>query len=185
MNKRILAAAAIVVGLGLLAGRFGEHGGVAPANPAMQAPASDTPARPAPASATGVPAPPLASDVARVPIAAVDASTPAWLPMAQARENGDARTPPLVRGAPRSGPDAAQLTDHQAYAAYELAQKKRLAAAYVEAASTELVRLQSDLEAGRAAGVPPAELAKVAEKIRRIGQQQRVAEAILSDRKVP
>ncbi|KQV61855.1 MULTISPECIES: hypothetical protein [unclassified Duganella] len=113
----------------------------------------------------------------RVPIAPVDTSTPAWLPLAQARESGDPRTPPIQHDAPTEHPDASVLADPQAYAAHQLAQKQRLAAAYAQAAVPELARLQSDLEQGREAGVPPEELAKVAEKIRRIEQQRQAAEA--------
>ena len=72
------------------------------------------------------------------------------------------------------------LADPQAYSAHELAQKQRLAAAYVQAAGPELARLHSDLEQGREAGVPPEELAKVAEKIRRIEQQRQAADNMRS-----
>jgi len=116
----------------------------------------------------------------RVPIPPVDTSTPAWLPLAQAREAGDARTPPIQHDAPAEHPDASVLADPEAYAAHELAQKQRLAAAYAQAAVPELARLQSDLEQGREAGVPPEELAKVKEKIRRIEQQRQAAEALRS-----
>lgn len=140
---------------------------------------------PAPSSASvsvpGKPAGVAEGDgLRRVPVPAVDTRTPAWLALAQAREGGDARTPPLQREAPVRQADPAVLADHEAYAAHELAQKQRLAAAYAHAAAPELARLHADLELGREAGVPPHELAKVAEKIRRIEQQRRAAEAALS-----
>ncbi|WP_028101030.1 hypothetical protein [Pseudoduganella violaceinigra] len=116
----------------------------------------------------------------RVPLPPVDTRAPAWISMAQARETGDERTPPIERSAPAEHPDAGLLADHDAYAAYELAQKQRLAAAYVQAAAPELSRLQADLERGREAGIPPEELARVAEKIRRIDQQRQAATAMLS-----
>ncbi|HEY0585317.1 MAG TPA: hypothetical protein VGD52_04230 [Pseudoduganella sp.] len=116
----------------------------------------------------------------RVPIPPVDTRTPAWLPLSQARESGDARTPPIQHDAPAEHPDASVLSDPEAYAAHQLAQKQRLAAAYAQAAAPELARLQADLEQGREAGVPPEELAKVAEKIRRIEQQRQAAEALRS-----
>ena len=116
----------------------------------------------------------------RVPIQPVDARAPAWLSLAQARESGDARTPPILHDAPAEHPDASVLADPQAYAAHELAQKQRLAAAYAQAAVPELARLHSDLEQGREAGVPPEELAKVAEKIRRIEQQRQAADNMRS-----
>ena len=116
----------------------------------------------------------------RVPIPPVDTRTPAWLPLAEARESGDPRTPPIQHDAPAEHPDASVLADPEAYAAHQLAQKQRLAAAYAQAAAPELARLQSDLEQGREAGVPPEELAKVAEKIRRIEQQRQAAESMRS-----
>jgi hypothetical protein len=119
----------------------------------------------------------------RVPIPPVDSRTPAWLPLAQARESGDPRTPPIQRDAPAAHPSAAVLADPDAYAAYQLAQKQRLAAAYSRAAVPELARLQADLEQGREAGIGPEELAKVAEKIRRIEQQRKAADAMLANSK--
>jgi len=116
----------------------------------------------------------------RVPIPPVDARAPAWLSLAQARESGDARTPPIQHDTRAEHPDASVLADPQAYAAHELAQKQRLAAAYAQAAVPELARLHSDLEQGREAGIPPQELAKVAEKIRRIEQQRQAADNMRS-----
>lgn len=149
---------------------------------------SPVPAAPAPA-----PAPPSASErpataaatngegdgdgLRRVPIPPVDTRTPAWLPLAQARESGDPRTPPIQHDAPAEHPDVSVLADPQAYADHQLAQKQRLAAAYAQAAAPEVARLQADLEHGREAGIPPEELAKVAEKIRRIEQQRQAVQA--------
>jgi hypothetical protein len=48
----------------------------------------------------------------------------------------------------------------------------RVLGAFVGAAQTELPRLQADVERGRAAGVPAAQIAKLEEKIRRIEQQR-------------
>ncbi|GAB2845277.1 hypothetical protein GCM10027277_11690 [Pseudoduganella ginsengisoli] len=106
----------------------------------------------------------------RVPLEPVDSSTPAWLSLAEARENGDPRTPPVVHDDPatQAQPTAAQLADPQAYRQFEQGQHARLLASFAEAAKDEVPRLRSDLERGRAAGVPEAELAKMQEKIRRI-----------------
>ncbi|SFF78138.1 hypothetical protein SAMN05518865_104316 [Duganella sp. CF458] len=131
----------------------------------------------APAAATSSESEGVGDGLRRVPIPPVDTRTPAWLPLAQARESGDARTPPIEHGAPAEHPDASVLADPQAYAAHQLAQKQRLFAAYAQAAAPELARLQTDLEQGREAGIPPEELAKVAEKIRRIEQQRQAAES--------
>lgn len=149
---------------------------VAPPKPAPPAPTSTPVSGERPAMAdTGE-----GDGLRRVPIPPVDARAPAWLSLAQARESGDARTPPIQHDVPAEHPDANVLADPQAYAAHELAQKQRLAAAYAQAAVPELARLHSDLEQGREAGIPPEELAKVAEKIRRIEQQRQVAENMRS-----
>jgi hypothetical protein len=155
-------------------------------------PAPAVAARPAPAAAVAPlppPAPAPASAAAegdglrRVPLPPVDSRTPAWISMAQAREAGDERAPPIVRTAPAEHPDASVLADHDAYAAYQQEQKQRLAAAYVQAAAAAVPKLQADLERGRAAGIPPEELARVEEKIRRIEQQRQAAGAMLSNSK--
>lgn len=106
----------------------------------------------------------------RVPLPPVDDSTPAWLAMAEAREHGDPRTPPVVHDAPevQVRPSAAQLADPQAYHQFEQGQHARLLASFAAAARDEVPRLRADVERGRAAGVPEAELAKMEEKIRRI-----------------
>jgi hypothetical protein len=155
----------------------------APTPPPEPAPRAADPPSPAPAGSQGEPM--LADEshgdgLRRVPIPPVDARTPAWLPLSQARESGDPRTPPIQRDAPAEHPDASVLSDPEAYAAHQLAQKQRLAAAYAQAAAPELARLQADLEQGREAGVPAEELAKVTEKIRRIEQQRQAAEALRS-----
>lgn len=142
------------------------------------APAAPPPApTPGPASASAIAAASEGDGMRRVPIPAVETRAPAWISMAQAREAGDDRAPPIQPGIPAEHPDAATLADHNAYAAYQLAQKQRLAAAYAKAAAPELSKLQADLERGREAGIPPEQLAHVAEKIRRIEQQRQAAEA--------
>lgn len=142
---------------------------------------------PSPAQQPAAPATSIAPEAAsegdglhRVPLPPVDARSPAWISMAQARQSGDERAPPLERSVPAEHPAASVLADHDAYAASQLAQKQRLAAAYVQAAGPELANLQADLERGREAGVPPEELARVAEKIRRIEQQRKAADALLA-----
>lgn len=153
------------------------------AGEAAPPPPPPAPATPAPASAVATAPLAVASEgdgLRRVTIPPVDTRAPAWISMAQARESGDERTPP-IQHAPEAGhPDASVLADHDAYASYQLAQKQRLAAAYAKAATPELANLQADLERGREAGIPPAQLARVAEKIRRIEQQRQAAETSLS-----
>lgn len=110
----------------------------------------------------------------RVPLTPVDSSGSAWLSMADAREHGDPRTPPLQRDEARTPPTAAELADPKAYQQYQQGQQVRVLGAFADAAASELPRLQADLERGRAAGVPAQQLAKVEEKIRRIEQQRRL-----------
>lgn len=110
----------------------------------------------------------------RVPLTPVDSSSSAWLSMAEAREHGDARTPPLQRDEARTPPTAAELADPKAYQQYQQGQQLRVLGAFAGAAAAELPRLQADVERGRAAGVPPEQIAKVEEKIRRIEQQRRL-----------
>ena len=112
-----------------------------------------------------------AAELKRVPLPPVDEGASAWLSMAEAREHGDPRTPPIVRDAePRPAPTPDQLADPQAYQRYQDDQHARLLNNFVAAAATQLPRLQADLERGRAAGVSPEQLAKVEEKIARIRQ---------------
>ena len=146
---------------------------------------SPAPAPPAPAATSAPAKAPMTAvsegdGLRRVPIPPVDARAPAWISMAQARQSGDDRSPPIQSSAAAEHPDASLLADHNAYAAYQQAQKQRLAAAYVQAAAPELSNLQADLERGREAGIPPEQLARVAEKIRRIEQQRQAAAATLS-----
>ncbi|RFP12239.1 hypothetical protein D0T25_30515 [Duganella sp. BJB488] len=122
---------------------------------------------------------PAARELKFVPLTPVDSGGSAWMSMSAARENGDPRTPPIERDAePRSAPTPAQLADPKAYQQYEEAQHTRLLGAYVAAATTELPRLQADLERGRQAGIPPEQLAKLEEKIARI---QRLSAQIVKD----
>lgn len=112
-----------------------------------------------------------ADQLQRVPLPPVDDSASAWLSMADAREHGDPRSPPIVRDAEtRPAPTPAQLADPQAYQQYQDAQHARLLNNFVAAAAVQLPRLEADLERGRAAGLPPEQLAKVEEKIARIRQ---------------
>lgn len=110
----------------------------------------------------------------RVPLTPVDSSGSAWLSMAEAREHGDPRTPPLQRDEARTPPTAAELADPKAYQQYQQGQQLRVLGAFADAAAAELPRLQADVERGRAAGVPAEQIAKVEEKIRRIEQQRRL-----------
>ncbi|SFM69882.1 hypothetical protein [Rugamonas rubra] len=114
-------------------------------------------------------------ELKRVPLPPLEGNRSAWLSMAEAREHGDSRTPPLQRDeAPAQRASAAQLADPQAYRQYEQGQKQRMLGAYVAAADSELPALRADVERARAAGLPAADIAKVEEKIRRIEEQRRI-----------
>ncbi|MRV74437.1 hypothetical protein GJ700_22265 [Duganella sp. FT92W] len=141
-------------------------GGGAPAAPAP-APAAQAATRPQWMDALAEQPPP---EPERVPLPPVDSSAPAWLSMAEAREHGDPRTPPVVHDDPatHAQPTAGQLADPQAYRRFEQGQHARLLASFADAARDEVPRLRADVERGRAAGVAEAELAKMEEKIRRI-----------------
>ncbi|MBJ7311232.1 hypothetical protein ACFOLJ_27575 [Rugamonas sp. CCM 8940] len=114
-------------------------------------------------------------ELKRVPLPPIEGNRSAWLSMAEAREHGDQRTPPLQRdeAAPERA-SAAQLADPEAYRQYEQGQKQRMLSAYVTAAESELPALRADVERARAAGLPAADIAKVEEKIRRIEEQRRL-----------
>lgn len=179
------AIIAVAVAAGLGGWYLARHGDVPPPAARVAAPSAVAVAAPTPlpAPAAPVPAAPEGDGLRRVPIPPVDSRTPAWISMAQTRESGDERTPPIQRTAPAEHPDANVLADHEAYANYQLEQKQRLAAAYVQAAAPELNKLHADLERGREAGIPPEELARVAEKMRRIEQQRQAADAMLANSK--
>lgn len=109
-------------------------------------------------------------DVKRVPLPPIDTSTPAWLALAQSREQGDPRTPPVQHDDPAQQTQATpeQLADPKAYHEYERSQHQRLVANFSQAVETELPRLRSDIDRARAAGIPDEELAKMEEKIHRL-----------------
>jgi hypothetical protein len=95
--------------------------------------------------------------------------TPAWSSLAQAREHGDDRAPPLqVPSGAVLGPTPAQLADPAAYRGYEQGQQARTLAAFASAADEEIPRLRADVERARAAGIAPGEIAKVEAKIARL-----------------
>ncbi|GAB3263622.1 hypothetical protein [Chitinimonas naiadis] len=108
-------------------------------------------------------------------VPAIDQSTPAVLSMAEAREHGDDRAPPLAHsnGDWREPPTAAELANPDRYQEYADRQQRRLYSAYVKAADTLLPQLDKDLARAKAeGGISPEEIAKVEEKRRRIAAAQ-------------
>ena len=104
----------------------------------------------------------------RVPLPPLAAQVPAAHSLADARESGDERAPPIVRSTAAETATPAELADPQAYGRYEVRQHQRLLAAFVREAEQSLPRLQADIERGRAAGINPQQLAQAEEKARRI-----------------
>lgn len=102
------------------------------------------------------------------PLLPVDASAPAHWSMADARENGDARMPPVQRSDPGEAPTAWELENPDKYRDYEARQQMRLYGEYVQAASQAAPALRNDIERGRAEGIGPEQIAKAEEKLRRI-----------------
>ncbi|WP_430461316.1 hypothetical protein ACQUQU_00600 [Thalassolituus sp. LLYu03] len=101
----------------------------------------------------------------------------AWLPrlnsdaiasMAQARLQGDARTPPLSAPATRVMPTAAELADEELYQKYEMRQEKRVFRAFVEASQQKVAVIQSYIDQAEAGGISEEEVAFAKEKIRSI-----------------
>lgn len=94
----------------------------------------------------------------------VDAATT----MAETREHGDPRTPPLDAPAVREKPTPAELDDPKQYAQYEARQNAKLYKAYVASADKEVPALQSDIERAKKEGFSPEQIKIVEEKVRRI-----------------
>jgi len=102
------------------------------------------------------------------------APVPGWASLAEGREHGDSRAPPLHRpDVSRSGPTAAQLADPAAYRAYERSEHARTLAAFAAAAETKAAQLRADLVQARAVGIAPADILKVERKIQRLDEIRR------------
>lgn len=91
---------------------------------------------------------------------------------------GDPRTPPIERSAPAEAATAEELADPEKYAEFESRQEKKLKRAYVIEAEKYLEQLRSDVERGRAGGIPAEEIAKVEQKIDGIAKMR---EKLLKD----
>ena len=88
--------------------------------------------------------------------------------MAETREHGDPRTPPLGPPEIREKPTTADLDDPKAYARYEARQNAKLYTAYVASADKEIPALNADIERAKKEGISPEEIKVVEEKVRRI-----------------
>ncbi len=163
----VLLAAAALAGLG---GMLRPDAAPMPsrpdAAPMVAAPSSPTPVAESLPAATAA----VASSAAAVasPVAAAETPTPAHWSMADARESGDERTPPLQRAPTLPIPNAWELSDHAAYTRREADLRARARADYVRAADTHLPELAEGIARGRAAGVPPEAIAKMQAKLQRL-----------------
>lgn len=88
--------------------------------------------------------------------------------MAETREHGDPRTPPLDRTPDREMPTAAELHDPKEYAQYEANQNAKVYKAFVASADKEVPALQSDIDRAKKEGISPEQIKIVEEKVRRI-----------------
>lgn len=104
----------------------------------------------------------------RVPLTPLAPPLAAVTSLADARERGDERAPPIVRSSDGEQATPAELADPQAYGRYEARQHLRLLSAYVREADQAVPKLRADIERGRAAGIPPQQIAQAEEKARRI-----------------
>lgn len=114
-------------------------------------------------------------EMADVPIVMPEASV--WVEaaqsMAEARLNGDSRTPPILHVSSQlPAASAAQKNDPEAYAQYEADNTRRLYQAYVQAADQAIPQLQQDIARARAAGLSVEQIREGEEKLRRIQAMQ-------------
>jgi hypothetical protein len=98
---------------------------------------------------------------------------PAEVSMAEAREKGDRRAPPINR-VPETDqpPTPAELADPKLYAKYEKRQNSRGYASYVKAVDEAVPEQQAALAEAKAKGMPPEMQAVAEEKIRRMQQMR-------------
>lgn len=161
------------------------------AKPTLQLPASPAPAQ-ASAAQRDKAWPPKPGEVTATATAApepsqpvVDQHLPAVLSLAEAREHGDDRAPPMAprHGEEREPPTQAELDDPARYQQYSERQEKRVYSAYVKAADTLIPKLDRDIARARAeGGISPEQIAKAEEKRRRIAEiQAELAEKLRRD----
>jgi hypothetical protein len=112
------------------------------------------------------------SAAAAAPLPAVQADAADSL--ATALRDGDERSPPILRDTPPLEPaNAAELADPAAYRRYENRQQARLYRAFEQEAVIALADMQQDLQRGRAAQLPPEQLAEGEEKARMLAETLR------------
>lgn len=133
------------------------------------------------ASAAAVPAQPTAAadwlkrfypDAGNAPQAAVPVYIAAAESMADARINGELRTPPIVRSNTAEAATPAELADHPAYKQYEARQNMRELAAFSAAVPEKIRQLREDISRGRAAGIAPELIAGQEKKVQQLEEMR-------------
>jgi hypothetical protein len=193
MKKRaligLLATTGLLVAAGWVWGPVAGETGTA-GNPAV-GPVASAPAAPAKAAghwpfhlaaADAAPTPRPAQDSPLLPMSAY---APAAVSMAEAREQGDPRTPPIERAPAAALPDAWALASPDHYAQFEAQQSARLYAAYQQAAEVEIPKLQAAINAARASGLSAEQLAVGEEKLWRLQAARDQAAALLGQQHSP
>lgn len=112
----------------------------------------------------------LPASAASTPVAAV-AIVPAAVSMAEAREHGDDRAPPIEATSPEQAapaPTPWELADEKRYQAYEQREQQRVRAAYLKAADETLPQWRAATEEARSRGLPAEDIAQAEEKVKRL-----------------
>lgn len=93
------------------------------------------------------------------------AEVPAAESMAEARINGESRTPPIVRQEQKVAATPAELADHAAYQQYEARQNEQELAAFSKAVPAQIAQLQEDIRKGKNLGIAPELIAQQERKV--------------------
>ncbi|WP_293937109.1 hypothetical protein [Iodobacter sp.] len=104
-------------------------------------------------------------DAGNTPQAAPPVYIAAAESMADARINGDPRTPPILRSNNSETATPPELADHPAYQQYEARQNLRELAAFSAAVPEKIRQLREDINRGRAAGIAPELIAGQEKKV--------------------
>ncbi len=89
--------------------------------------------------------------------------------MALARQQGDPRSPPIKRRADTSEPPKqADLANGDAFNAYEQRMSTKTYQNFIQAADTEIPKIQAQIQQGQSMGISPDRLAVGVEKLQRM-----------------
>ncbi len=91
----------------------------------------------------------------------------------ESMENGDPRTPPLVRSEDlRELPSAAELADPDLYQQYEKRQNQKVYASFASAATQKITELETMIARAEADGLPPEQIQEGREKLEGLRNQR-------------